>query len=137
MEEISAGGVVIRNDKVCLLKKFRGDWVLPKGRNEEGETMEETALREVLEESGLDAEIERYLGYVKYWYRHHNGKKVLKTVHYYYMSTLKDQMPYPQKEEGFCVAQFMDFNRALRLITHNSEGNMIKNAIRFHNKGTV
>ena len=31
MEEISAGGVVIHEDEVLILKKYRGDWVLPKG----------------------------------------------------------------------------------------------------------
>ena len=57
MEEISAGGVVINKGKVALLKKFRGDWVLPKGRIEAGETQEEAALREVKEEVGINAEI--------------------------------------------------------------------------------
>lgn len=37
MKETSSGGVVVRNGKVLILKKFRGDWVLPKGRLEEGE----------------------------------------------------------------------------------------------------
>ena len=42
MEEISAGGVVINNGNVAVLKKFRGEWVLPKGRVEKGESLEET-----------------------------------------------------------------------------------------------
>ena len=85
MEEISAGGVVVHKGKVAVLRKFRGEWVLPKGRLEEGESREKAALREVREESGLRAEIVRYIGYVKYWYQHIEGDKVQKTVHYYYM----------------------------------------------------
>lgn len=126
MEEISAGGVVVYKDKVCLLRKYRGEWVLPKGRNEAGESLEETALREVYEESGLKGQIVRYLGFVKYWYRHCDGEKVQKTVHYYYMKT-ENKIPVPQKEEGFSLAQFMSFDKALGMISHNSEANMIKN----------
>ena len=43
-------------------------WILPKGHVEEGERMEETALREVREETGLEAEIIDRLGDVTYWY---------------------------------------------------------------------
>ena len=52
-EEVSAGGVVLFGNAVLLLRKFNGDWVLPKGKVEEGENRQEAALREVLEETGL------------------------------------------------------------------------------------
>ena len=48
-EEISAGGVVLFGNAILLLRKFNGDWVLPKGRVEEGEQRKDAALREVLE----------------------------------------------------------------------------------------
>ena len=48
-EEISAGGVVLFGNAILLLRKFNGDWVLPKGRIEAGEQKKEAALREVLE----------------------------------------------------------------------------------------
>ena len=66
MEEISAGGVVINNGNVAVLKKFRGEWVLPKGRVEKGESLEQTAIREVFEESGLRAEIVKYILHIQY-----------------------------------------------------------------------
>ena len=52
-EEISAGGVVLFGNAILLLRKFNGDWVLPKGRIEAGEQKKEAALREVLEETNL------------------------------------------------------------------------------------
>ena len=54
-EEVSAGGVVLVGNAILLLKKYNGDWVLPKGKVEPGETHEETALREVKEETGVKA----------------------------------------------------------------------------------
>ena len=44
-EEISAGGVVLFGNAILLLRKFNGDWVLPKGKVEEGENNEEAALK--------------------------------------------------------------------------------------------
>ena len=69
--EYSSGGVVYRkvgdNDyEVALVyRKRHDDWSLPKGHIEEGETREETALREVKEETGLDARIVEPLGEVQ------------------------------------------------------------------------
>ena len=59
-EEISAGGVVLFGNAILLLRKFNGDWVLPKGRVEEGEQKKEAALREVMEETGLRVKNIRY-----------------------------------------------------------------------------
>ncbi len=131
MEETSGGGVIVRNGKVVVLRKFRGDWVLPKGRLEKGETKEQAALREVKEEAGADASIVRYIGYVKYWYRNFNGEKVQKTVHYYYMKSDTQKLK-PQKEEGFSDAVYMPFDKAIRLVRHNAEKNMIRKVKEFY-----
>ncbi|MBI4573327.1 MAG: NUDIX hydrolase [candidate division NC10 bacterium] len=50
---ISAKGVLIRRGRVLLLKNERGEWELPGGRLDEGETPEETVVREIREETGL------------------------------------------------------------------------------------
>ena len=64
IEATSCGGVVIFRGKILLLyknykNKYEG-WVLPKGTVEEGEEFQQTALREVLEESGSRASIIKY-----------------------------------------------------------------------------
>ena len=66
IEATSCGGVVIFRGKILLLyknfkNKYEG-WVLPKGTVEAGEEYKDTALREVLEESGARASIIKYIG---------------------------------------------------------------------------
>jgi len=98
MREFSAGGLVCRRVRgewtVCLAGRriHPGSdlvWILPKGHVEEGERMEETALREVREETGLEAEIIDRLGDVTYWYvrRESEGRpsRVFKRVRFFLM----------------------------------------------------
>ena len=73
-EEVSAGGVVVFGNTILLLRKFNGDWVLPKGRVEKDEDTRVTAIREVLEESGVKAEIIKYIGMVHYTYKNIKGE---------------------------------------------------------------
>ena len=66
IEATSCGGVVIFRGKILLLyksykNKYEG-WVLPKGTVEAGEEYKDTAAREVLEETGVDASIIKYVG---------------------------------------------------------------------------
>ena len=78
IEAISCGGVVIFRGKILLLYKNymnKSDgWVLPKGTVEEGEEYTETALREVLEESGAKATIMKYIGKSLYGFCTHPFK---------------------------------------------------------------
>lgn len=127
MKETSAGGVIIRGKDVLVLRKFRGDWVLPKGRIEAGETLEQTALREVSEESGLTCRVGEYIGFVRYNYAKSNGVEVHKTVHYYTMTAEGGSMK-PQREEGFCDSAFMPWRKAVKLLRHDSERSMVRQA---------
>ncbi len=70
----SAGGVAYRRTpsgalEIALISTRGGTrWQLPKGACEPGETVEQTAVREVREESGLETEVERFLHTIEYWY---------------------------------------------------------------------
>jgi ADP-ribose pyrophosphatase YjhB (NUDIX family) len=57
-------------------------WSLPKGHIEAGETPEDAALREVLEETGIESEILRLLGVIDFWFMA-DGKRIHKTVHHF------------------------------------------------------
>ena len=91
-KEISAGGVVYRRNgddlEVVLASRRtrRGDlaWGLAKGGVEKGETMEQAAIREVLEETGLTVELEASLGETKYFYVWGEAR-IRKTVHFFLM----------------------------------------------------
>ena len=127
--EVSAGGVVIFGNAILLLKKFNGDWVLPKGKVEKGENIRDTALREVFEESGVKAEIIKYAGMVHYTYKSlKQNKTVYKTVHWYLMKT-NSMDSVPQKKEGFVEATFVHIDKATNLVKYDDERKIIKKAL--------
>lgn len=95
-EVICAGGVVLRAEKFLALKRVNGVWLLPKGHVDPGETLEETALREVEEETGLQAKLGAKLGETAYCFRE-NGVIQYKRVHWYLMESAEGD---PRPEEG-------------------------------------
>ena len=83
----AAGGIVIRPvssgryEVACIFREARGDWTFPKGKLDKGETFEQAALREVLEETSMHCEVIRFAGTTNY--THRKGKP--KIVAYYLM----------------------------------------------------
>jgi 8-oxo-dGTP pyrophosphatase MutT (NUDIX family) len=95
VHETSAGGLVIdgidgpRDSQVAALigridRRGRMLWSLPKGHIEQGETAEQTAIREVAEETGIRGSVLAALGRIDYWFVT-DGCRVHKTVHHYLM----------------------------------------------------
>ena len=95
VHETSAGGLVIdgidrpREEQVAALigrvdRRGRMLWSLPKGHIEQGETAEQTAIREVAEETGIQGSVLAALGRIDYWFVT-DGRRVHKTVHHYLM----------------------------------------------------
>src|SRR5687768_5685891 len=85
--ESSAGWVVIREHEgrleVAVIRpRGKTVWALPKGHVDGTERPEEAALREVREETGLDADLERSLGEIKYFYQF-RGRRIFKTVSFF------------------------------------------------------
>jgi 8-oxo-dGTP pyrophosphatase MutT (NUDIX family) len=81
--ETSYGGVVVRgSDTIVITPVGKTVTGLPKGGPRQGETAEETAAREVREETGVEVTVRERLGDVRYWYRR-GGKRILKTVHFF------------------------------------------------------
>src|SRR6185436_9217066 len=90
-ERIAAGGVVIATDaagtsRVLLVHRpAYDDWSFPKGKADPGETIEQTALREVREETGINCRIIRALPSTRYEYLTGAGGPRAKVVHYFLM----------------------------------------------------
>lgn len=117
--ERSAGGVVVRGsgaetEVVLASRRNRaGDlvWGLPKGLVEEGEQPEVTALREVREETGLDAAIDAPLGDISYWYVW-EGTRIRKTVSFFLMGAVGGDVSRHDREmeevRWFALAEAID-----------------------------
>jgi 8-oxo-dGTP diphosphatase len=94
-ERLAGGGVVLRRDRegsieVLLVHRPRyNDWSFPKGKLDEGESLEEAAVREVREETGLRSRIVRKLSVARYDYRTADGSRKPKAVHYFLMEPVK------------------------------------------------
>ena len=135
-EAVSCGGVVIHDGKVLLLYKNQNGrymgWVLPKGTVEPGETYQQTALREVKEETNSDAEIVKYIGKTQYTFRG-NEDIVSKTVHWYLMVTDSFDCK-PQAEEFFVDAGFYKQHEASYLLKFHDEKQMMRRAFMEYNQ---
>ena len=99
---IKAGGGLVLNDTGKLLMIYRrGKWDLPKGKLDEGETIEACAVREVMEETGLtDVEIGNLveISYHDYYDRFLK-EEVIKETYWYLMKAKGEQVITPQTEE--------------------------------------
>ena len=89
--EFSAGGIVYNKGKVLLIKtknlKGKAVWVFPKGIIEKGEKAEDTALREVREETGYEVKIIKLLDKVEYFFRK-EGELIKKSVKWFLMQPI-------------------------------------------------
>jgi diadenosine hexaphosphate hydrolase (ATP-forming) len=96
LKEVSAGGVVFRRKngrtEILLIEDRYSRWTLPKGKREKGETNEETALREIREETGVSGRILRPLTSVHYRYFHPDHGDVEKEVHYYLVEATSEAL---------------------------------------------
>jgi len=130
IEATSCGGVVIFRGKILLLyknfkNKYEG-WVLPKGTVEEGESFNDTALREVREETGAEASIIKYIGKTQYTFGIPDDV-INKKVHWYLMMA-DSYYSKPQKEEYFEDSGFYKYHEAYHLLKFPNEKQIIEKA---------
>src|SRR5438874_4135097 len=95
----AAGGVVKNDFNEILMILRRGKWDLPKGKLDPGETLEDCAVREVEEETGLKGVILNSFLTVTYHTYHEGTKYVLKESHWFTMNVSGEQTLIPQTEE--------------------------------------
>jgi 8-oxo-dGTP pyrophosphatase MutT (NUDIX family) len=123
VREYTAGGMVFRHSQsgvdILMIQDRLGRWTIPKGHVEEGESLDQTAIREVGEETGLhDLKIRGKLDKIHFFYRK-DGRLIFMTTHVYLMEALGDTNALvPEDSEGIVDAKWFPKEEALKLIEY-------------------
>src|SRR5215471_16519060 len=115
----AAGGILQRTtprgDEVMVVyRKRHQDWTLPRGKVKDGESFQEAAVREVLEETGCACSVGNYLGTISY-----SDEGVPKVVLFWKMSVVDDRSPRNEEEIG--EALWLSIPAAIERLTHPQE----------------
>jgi 8-oxo-dGTP pyrophosphatase MutT (NUDIX family) len=129
----SAGGIVVRFDDgvpSLVIGARRRDrdvftWTLPKGTPNAGETREQTALREVAEETGLEVRITDVLDSIEYWFVQ-RGTRIHKTVHYFLMEPIGGDLA--NHDHEFDDVRWIRFDEAPTFLTFDTERALVARA---------
>lgn len=129
----SAGGIVVRFEGgrphlVIGSRRRERDgrtWTLPKGTPERGETREETAVREVAEETGLEVRITGPLDDIEYWFVQ-SGTRIHKTVHYFLMEPTGGDLA--RHDHEFDQVRWVPFDEASSMLTFETERALVARA---------
>ena len=134
--EFSAGGVLVRRldgrwhlAAIRPAGKREGTWALPKGRIDPGERGEETALREVGEETGAHGRSLGKLGDVRYWFNW-DGERIFKVVSFFlvrYEGGRLGEVPEEFRHE-VAEAKWVPLEDAPRILTYRGEKDMARKA---------
>lgn len=129
----SAGGIVVRSHAgrhqlvVGCRRRERNvvTWTLPKGTPNAGESREQTAIREVGEETGLEVMITAPLDSIEYWFVQ-RGVRIHKTVVYFLMEPIGGDLS--RHDHEFESVRWIDFEEAQRLLTFETERELVAKA---------
>ena len=100
-------------------------WTLPKGTPAPGETREQTALREVREETGLDVQIIGEVGAIEYTFSRRSMRFIKQVFHYLMLATGGSG---DQHDHEYDEARWFSFNEALLAMTYDNEIEIVRRA---------
>jgi 8-oxo-dGTP pyrophosphatase MutT (NUDIX family) len=130
--EFSAGGVVVRDGQCVVIVPTRraadGSAVLalPKGHPDGDESASDAALREVREETGVEAELVDELGDIRYWYMR-DGRRIAKVVSFFLLAYRAGELEDHDHEVEH--ARWMPLEQAARELTYKGERDMVARAL--------
>ena len=134
VREISAGGVVYcinRGQIEVALIRVRHRWGLPKGHVEKGEGVQEAALREVLEETGVEGKAIEKLGDITYWYtsktRENEPIRIFKRVYFYLVRWVRGEVSNHDHEVE--EVRWFPIEEALKKLSFPTERKMVQKAM--------
>jgi 8-oxo-dGTP pyrophosphatase MutT (NUDIX family) len=126
--EFSAGGVVVRDGRCVVIVPTRraadGSKVLalPKGHPDGTESAADAALREVREETGVEATLVEKLGDIRYWYMR-GGRRISKVVSFFLLDYVRGELDDHDHEVEH--AEWMALDEAARRLTYKGERDMV------------
>ncbi|MFY0714810.1 NUDIX domain-containing protein [Seonamhaeicola sp. NFXS20] len=120
LPNVIAGGGKVYNQKGEILFIYRNDkWDLPKGKTEKKETIEETSIREVEEETGVKGlEITKPLNTTYHIFKR-NGRHKIKITYWFEMKTSFNGKLYPQEKEGITKVEWLNKIQALKALKNS------------------
>ena len=130
--EFSAGGVVVRGGHCIVIVPTRraadGSKVLalPKGHPDGGESAADAAVREVREETGVDATLVEKLGDIRYWYMR-EGRRIAKVVSFFLLDYVSGELEDHDQEVEH--AEWMALDEAAQRLTYKGERDMAAAAL--------
>ena len=123
----AAGGIIVRHEAgegpqvAVVWRELRGDWTFPKGKLDVGETYEQAACREVVEETGMTCRVARFIGTTEY--QHRKGRP--KVVAYFLMSVVDGEFtPNDEVDE----LRWCSVHEAERLLTWDRDRDLLARA---------
>lgn len=130
---VAAGGIVYRDNgngpEIVLCGRNAPKlWALPKGTPEIGETREQTAVREVNEETGLEVKTQCFVDSIQYWFvGSSDGIRFHKTVLFYLMEPIGGDMSLHDHE--FDVVQWFSIEDALKAMSYGNEAKVVEKGL--------
>jgi 8-oxo-dGTP pyrophosphatase MutT (NUDIX family) len=118
--------------EICLGKRQRANgrpgttWTLPKGTPNDGESIDQTALREVAEETGLEVRILAPVGAIEYFFTE-AGRRIHKTVHYFLMEATGGSLD--SHDHEFDEVAWLPLDEAREVMTFETERQIVEDAL--------
>jgi 8-oxo-dGTP pyrophosphatase MutT (NUDIX family) len=141
VKETSAGGFVLASDgsaRVALIGRLtkRGalEWCVPKGHPEGAETLEQAAMREIFEETGIQGEVIELLGSIDYEF-YTPDKHIAKTVHHYLLRQTSGELTVDGDPNHEAVeARWFDISELNSVLSHENERRMARGVIEWYER---
>jgi len=131
--EKSAGAVVFRQEnntiKYLLIKYESGHWEFPRGMIEKGERLEDTARREIKEETGIEDVnfIEGFKEWIKFFFKH-DGQNIMKIATFLLAETKTKEIKLSYEHQDYV---WLEYKEALEKLTYDNSKEVLKKAHQF------
>lgn len=135
-DAVAAGGVVVREQTGALEvavagRKSDGTWVFPKGTPDRGESIEETAVREVAEETGLRVRVLAPIGTTEYWFAS-RGVRFHKRVHFFLMEAVGGDVA--DHDFEYDEVRWVSVDEARQMLSYDNYRDLLDRAVAAYEK---